>query len=249
MEGEKVNIDKDWRNILILIGLLFLCVYGWEYAEPYIYDIYPVKYNILTSFDLVELTWEFIFVAVLASIGSLIFGLAIGFFCLTSIGKDFRPIIVKLSIIGRTFPTMALLALIRPVVGGIGLLPCLVALIGQGCMPIILNTISGIENVPKIYTDVAKGMGMNKLQIMKGVKIPLAMPVLLSGIRTTLVMCVGGTILAAGTGAGGLGRILSQGMSSTNTIFLIESTIPILLMALIVEKLIRKLEDYFYVRA
>jgi osmoprotectant transport system permease protein len=247
MEGEKMRIDKDWRNIFILAVLLFVFVYGWGFAEKFIYEIYPVKYNLLTTFNLVELTWQFIFVAVLASIGSLIFGLLIGFLCLTKIGKDFRPIIVKLSTIGRTFPTMALLALIRPVVGGIGLVPCLVALIGQGSMPIILNTISGIENIPKVYIDVAEGMGMNKRQIMKDIKIPLALPILLSGVRTTLVMCVGGTTLAAGTGAGGLGRILSQGMSTTNTIFLIESTIPILFMSLIIEKLVRKVEDHYYV--
>ena len=172
---------------------------------------------------------------------SIIAGGLSGVFCFTSFGKDFRTIVEKLSMIIRTIPTMALL-LFFITISGTGIKSAIFVLVIQSILPITFAVISGLDNIPKTYIEAARGLGMTNLQLLFKVMLPMALPVIISGIRIAIIICIGAATLAFNTGAGGLGLLIQTGLSTYNTIFIIEGTIPICLIAIISDKLLLKIE-------
>lgn len=111
----------------------------------------------------------------------------------------------------RVVPSLAILVLLIPVVGT-GVLPALIALSILAIPPILLNTIVGFREVPAFMVESARGIGMTDRQILRNVRIPLSMPMILAGIRTGLVEVIASATLAAKIGAGGLGEIIFTGL-------------------------------------
>jgi len=116
----------------------------------------------------------------------------------------------------QTIPSLALLGLLIPVLG-IGAKPAIVALFLYGLLPIIRNTYTGIGNIDPEIREAARGLGMNDWQVLRKVELPLAMPVILAGIRIATVVNVGVATLAAYIAAGGLGEFIFGGISLNNT--------------------------------
>ena len=102
----------------------------------------------------------------------------------------------------------------------------------------------GIEEVPKDIVDAARGMGMNEREIYLKVKIPLALDVILGGIRTALVINISAATLAAAVGAGGLGVLVVNGVRTFDMVLILEGAIPVTLLAIIVELLLKELQQY-----
>ena len=109
-------------------------------------------------------------------------------------------------------------------------------------MPIIYNVVIGIEEVPEDIIDAAKGMGMTDVEIYIKVKIPLALNVILGGIRTALVINISAATLAAAVGAGGLGVLVVNGVRTFDMVLILEGAIPVTLLAIIVELLLKELQ-------
>ncbi len=111
----------------------------------------------------------------------------------------------------RVVPSLALLVLLVPVVG-VGTLPAVIALTALAVPPVLLNTMVGFRQVPGFMVESARGMGMDDRQVLWRVRVPLAMPLILSGVRTALVEVVASATLAARIGAGGLGEVIFTGL-------------------------------------
>ncbi|MDB5246317.1 MAG: transporter permease [Segetibacter sp.] len=139
----------------------------------------------------------------------------------------------------QTIPSIALLGFMIPLLG-IGAKPAIVALMLYAFLPIIRNTFTGIEQVNAAVTDAAKGMGMSSWQILFKVELPLAMPVILAGIRTATVINVGVATLAAYIAAGGLGEFIFGGIALNNTNMILAGAIPAALLAIIFDFLLAK---------
>ena len=240
-EKNSLKPDLEWTEILILISLLCLMVFTYSYIEPWVYSVWPEEIGMVASYSLPKLTFEFINVCILSGLFSIIAGVLSGLFCFTSFGKDFRIIVEKLSMIIRTIPTMALL-LFFITISGTGIKSAIFVLVIQSILPITFAVISGLDNIPKSYIEVARGLGMTHLQLLFKVMLPMALPVIISGIRIAIIICIGAATLAFNTGAGGLGLLIQTGLSTYNTIFIIEGTIPICLIAIISDKLLLKIE-------
>ena len=240
-EKNSLKPDLEWIEILILISLLFLMVFAYSYIEPWVYSVWPEEIGMVASYSLPKLTFEFINVCILSGLLSIIAGVLSGLFCFTSFGKDFRIIVEKLSMIIRTITTMALL-LFFITVSGTGIKSAIFVLVIQSILPITFAVISGLDNIPKTYIEAARGLGMTHLQLLFKVMLPMALPVVISGIRIAIIICIGAATLAFNTGAGGLGLLIQTGLSTYNTIFIIEGTIPICLIAIISDKLLLKIE-------
>ena len=240
-EKNSLKPDLEWTEILILISLLCLMVFTYSYIEPWVYSVWPEEIGMVASYSLPKLTFEFINVCILSGLFSIIAGVLSGLFCFTSFGKDFRTIVEKLSMIIRTIPTMALL-LFFITVSGTGIKSAIFVLVIQSILPITFAVISGLDNIPKTYIEAARGLGMTNLQLLFKVMLPMALPVIISGIRIAIIICIGAATLAFNTGAGGLGLLIQTGLSTYNTIFIIEGTIPICLIAIISDKLLLKVE-------
>mgnify|MGYP000890184581 FL=1 len=240
-EKNSLKPDLEWMEILVLISLLFFMVFTYSYIEPWVYSVWPEEIGMVASYSLPKLTFEFINVCILSGLFSIIAGVLSGLFCFTSFGKDFRTIIEKLSMIIRTIPTMALL-LFFITISGTGIKSAIFVLVIQSILPITFAVISGLDNIPKSYIEAARGLGMTHLQLLFKVMLPMALPVIISGIRIAIIICIGAATLAFNTGAGGLGLLIQTGLSTYNTIFIIEGTIPICLIAIISDKFLLKIE-------
>ena len=137
----------------------------------------------------------------------------------------------------QTIPSIALLGFMIPVLG-IGAKPAIVALLIYALLPIIRNTYTGIIGIDTHVKEAAKALGMNKSQVLFKVELPLAMPVILAGIRTATVINVGVATLASYIAAGGLGEFIFGGISLNNTNMILAGAIPAALLAIVLDALL-----------
>ena len=150
--------------------------------------------------------------------------------------------VMRVASVLQTVPSFALLALMIPVFG-VGKMTAISALFIYSLLPILRNTFLGLTSVTPSIVDAAKGMGMEERQILLKVKIPLALPVIMAGIRLSAVYVLAWTTLAAYVGAGGLGDFIFNGLNNYVPPMIIWGIIPITLLALATDHLLRKLEE------
>ncbi len=134
----------------------------------------------------------------------------------------------------QTIPSIALLAIMIPIFG-IGVYPALTALFLYALLPILRNTVTGLQSVDPLLKEISDGMGMTRSQKLKWVELPLAMPFILAGIRTASVINIGTATLAAFIGAGGLGDFIVAGLALNNTQLILQGAIPAALLAIMME--------------
>ncbi|MCH5465285.1 ABC transporter permease [Levilactobacillus tujiorum] len=150
--------------------------------------------------------------------------------------------VITLAGVLQTIPAMALLAMMIPIFG-IGSTPAIVALFIYSLLPILRNTYLGMEGVSPTVRDAAKGMGMTWWQSMIRAEIPLAAPVIMSGIRLSATYVIAWATLASYIGAGGLGDFIFNGLNLYRSDLILGGSIPVILLALIVDYLLGKLEN------
>jgi osmoprotectant transport system permease protein len=143
----------------------------------------------------------------------------------------------------QTVPSLALLGFMIPIFG-IGVKTAIAALFLYSLLPIIRNTYAGINDVDKAATEAAKGMGMTKWQILIKVELPLAIPVIMAGIRTAAVINVGTATLAAFIGAGGLGDFIFLGITRGIDGLILLGAIPAAILAILLETIFGAVEKW-----
>jgi osmoprotectant transport system permease protein len=149
-----------------------------------------------------------------------------------------------LTVVGvlQTIPGLALLALMVPLLGKIGFLPAILALTIYSFLPILQNTITGILEVDSSVTEAARGIGMTDAQMMYRVEIPIALPVIIAGIRTAAVWIVGTATLATPVGAISLGNYVFSGLQTQNVTAILIGCTAAALLAITLDRLIRLVE-------
>lgn len=152
-----------------------------------------------------------------------------------------KTIVMGLGNVAQTIPTLAIIALVFPLLG-LGFLPALVGLFTYALLPILTNTVAGLENVDESTVEAARGMGMTQNQITRKIKLPLAIPVIFAGIRTSAVLNVGTAYLAFFIGGGGLGVWVITGISLLDTPQLLAGAIPGALLAISLDSLFALIE-------
>ena len=143
--------------------------------------------------------------------------------------------------VGRTLPSLAVLALAMPLLGT-GFLPSLFALTLLALPPILLNSYTAIRQVEPEIVDAARGMGMTRGEIVRKVELPIATPVIFAGIRTAAVQVVSGAVLAAYIGGGGLGDFITAGIAMMALPLLVVGAVPATLLALGADQLFGALQ-------
>ena len=138
-----------------------------------------------------------------------------------------------------TIPSIALFGIMLPVLApygwGLGKVPAIVALVLYSELPIIRNTYIAIKNVDASLVDAGKGMGLSRWQLLREVEIPIAIPVILAGLRTAAVMNIGIAAIAAYIGAGGLGVFIQQGISRSYEEMIITGALGVSILAILVD--------------
>lgn len=183
---------------------------------------------------------EHLFISAVALFLGVIIAVPLGILLTKS--KSISKVVMTIASILQTIPSFALLALMIPIFG-IGKLPAIMALFIYSLLPILRNTYLGIEGVDPNILDAAKGMGMTTQQRLMKVRIPMAMPVIMSGIRLSAVYVLAWTTLASYIGAGGLGDFIFDGLQNYIPPMIIWGTIPVTALALLVDFLLGKVES------
>lgn len=180
-----------------------------------------------------DLIWELLLEHIWLIVVSVLIAVVISVVIGVIISYKTGPAIVVLTIcqILMTIPSMAMLAFMVPVFG-IGFTTGVVALILYSLLPIVRNTYTGIKEISPAIVESAVGMGMTEWRVLTRIKIPLARPVIMAGIRTATVMIVGIGAIAAYVGAGGLGELIFQGISRSNEPMIIVGALGVSIIAL-----------------
>ncbi len=160
--------------------------------------------------------------------------LGIGGGLISSRVERLRTLLINLGNVGRTIPSLAVLALALPIFG-VGRDPSLVALVFIGTLPILVNTTVGIISVSHELKEAARGMGMHDLQVLLEVEIPVAIPVIMAGIRTSAVLVVASATLAGFIGGGGLGALIIRGDGSGREDILITGAVMATMLSIFLE--------------
>ncbi len=135
----------------------------------------------------------------------------------------------------QTVPSLAMLVLLLALLGKIGTLPAIIALTLYALLPIVRNTLTGLRAVPTAAVEAGRGIGMTPGQRLWLVELPLARPVILAGVRTAAVVCVGIATLSAFIGAGGLGQFINRGLSLSNNRLILLGAVSAAILALLVD--------------
>ena len=144
----------------------------------------------------------------------------------------------------QTVPSLALIALMIPIGLGIGRRPAYVALFLYAILPILRNTYAGISGVDESLKRAARGMGMTDLQVLRKVELPLAMPIIMAGLRTSTVMIIGTAVLAAYVAGGGLGTFIMTGLGLIRDDLILLGAIPSAGLALVADFVLGRLESW-----
>ena len=161
------------------------------------------------------------------------------------LSKTQRTANVVLTVAGvlQTIPTLAVLAIMIPIFG-VGKTPAIVALFIYVLLPILNNTVLGVKNIDKNVIQAGQSMGMTKFQLMKDVEMPLALPLIISGIRLSSVYVISWATLASYVGAGGLGDLVFNGLNLYQPPMIISAAIVVTLLALVIDFIFSLVEKW-----
>ena len=173
----------------------------------------------------------------LASVSSAIavmVGTAVGLGATRAWGKQFKPMLESMVAISHAVPPVAVLALAVPVVG-FGTVPALIALSLYGLLPVVQGTMGGLREVPLAQLTAASALGLNATQRLRFVEVPLALPVWLAGVRTSVIINISTAAIASTVGAKTLGSPIIVGLSGFNTAYVLQGAVLVALLAVVVD--------------
>ncbi|WP_437887539.1 ABC transporter permease [Phytobacter sp. V91] len=180
----------------------------------------------------------------ISSLLAVVTGVGAGIVVTRPWGNEFRPLVETIAAVGQTFPPVAVLAIAVPVIG-FGDRPAIIALVLYGVLPVLQGTLAGMSAVPAAVQDVARGMGMSDGQRLIKVELPLAAPIIIAGIRTSVIINIGTATIASTVGASTLGTPIIIGLSGFNTAYVIQGALLVALAAIIVDRSFERLAQRF----
>lgn len=228
-----------WRRLgdplLLAMLVLVALVFGMPLLKPLFATLYPALERPLYENDsFLSLTLSHLLLVGASSAIATLAGCAAGIYVTRPSGAEFRGLLDAAVAMAQTFPPVAVLALTVPVIG-FGPEPALVALTLYALLPIVENTIAGLESVPVAVLDAARGLGMGPVEALFRVELPMAATVILGGIRTAVVINVGTAAIASTVGATTLGLPIIVGLNGANEAYVIQGALLVGALALVLD--------------
>ena len=202
-----------------------------------IYTLYVERWHFF-----LDLTWEHLQISLMSIVIATMVGLGLGI--MISMYRKSSSTVLGLTNFIYTIPSIALFGFLIPF-SGIGNTTAIIALSIYALLPMVHNTYTGIIGIDKEIIEAARGMGSTTFQILYKIQIPLAFPVILSGIRNMVVMTIALTGIAAFIGAGGLGVAIYRGITTNNSAMTIAGSLLIALLALLADWGVGRYENYY----
>lgn len=228
---------------VIWLALLVVCVWGFPYADGLLRVIEPDASQVVYQrASLATLLVQHMLVISVAAVITVTGGVLAAIVVTREWGRDFLPLVSQVASLGQTFPPVAVLALAVPALG-FGTLPIIVALVLYGTLPIVRNTLGGLQDVDKEVKSASIAMGMTSWQTLRQVELPLAAPVILAGIRTSITINISTAAIGATVGASNLGDPIIAGIVNGNMAYIVQGALTIALLALTVDSLFERLQE------
>lgn len=220
-------------RLLVLALLVAFLVSPESFAfvfEPLTKNNQPIIYN---QGSLLDLALNHLLIVAIATALATTVAVGLAILVTRPFGAEFLPLSRSLANVGQTFPPVAVLALAVPMLG-FGTAPTLVALFLYGLLPIFENTLTGLTGLPPTVTEAARGMGMTGRQRLVRVELPLALPVILAGVRLSTVISLATATIGSTVAARTLGEVIIAGLLSSNTAFVLQGGLIVGALAVLI---------------
>ena len=226
------------RLVLIVLLGIFIGLTVWITQLDSLKYMQPKTYG-----DIARQTWNHIKMVGIAELLAIAVGVPLGIFVTRPGLKRFATPIVGTANVGQTIPSLAVIAIMAPILG-YGFNSAIIALFVYSLLPVLRNSYAGIKDIDPAIIESAKGMGMSRTQIAWRIELPLARPVIMAGIRTSTVICVGTATLAVLVGGEGLGKIILTGLYTQIPLLIVQGAAPTAALAVILDTLLGGFEAW-----
>ncbi|WLQ12913.1 ABC transporter permease [Hahella aquimaris] len=231
-----------WRALTPAL-LLILCASLFPHMEALFRWLQPDASQVVYDRDSF---WRLVLshagLVLLSGLIATVVGVVSGILVTRESGRDFLPLVNNVSSIGQTFPPVAVLALAVPMTG-FGGAPTVVALTLYGLLPVVRNTIAGLEGVSSAVLEAARGMGMSPSQVLWKVELPLAFKVIMAGVRTSVTINIATAAIGSTIGAKTLGDPIVAGLINGNTAYVLQGAILVALLAVAADAIFERIEN------
>lgn len=235
----------DRETLMLLAGLpvvVVLTLVGWVVWRLNA-DLDSIEARPLAWGNLGHLTWQHVEITLVASAIVVAVAVPLGIAVTRPRLRRAAPVAVGLANMGQSAPAIGLIVLLA-LWWRFGFWSAVAALAFYGVLPVLRNTIAGLESVDPALTEAARGIGMSQLRVLLRIELPLAIPVIMAGVRTSLVLVVGTATFATFVSAGGLGSLITTGVELFRFPVLVSGALLVALLALTVEWVGRLLEAF-----
>jgi osmoprotectant transport system permease protein len=228
-------------RLFLAVMLLMALVWGLPASEPLFAALFPLlERPVYRQEPFTALLWQHCTLVGVSSVLAIGVGSLAGIGVTRAGGQQFKPMVDTLAAMGQTFPPVAVLAVAVPLVG-FGELPALLALSLYGVLPVLQSTVAGLQAVPSAMRQVATGMGMSPWRTLLQLEMPLAMPVWLAGVRSSVIINIGTAAIASTVGAKTLGSPIIVGLSGFNTAYVLQGAVLVGLLAVVTDMAFERL--------
>jgi osmoprotectant transport system permease protein len=233
---DRPGIGRWVGQPLVVVALVVGCLVYVNTA-----DVTDVERRSLTAGNLLDLTGAHLVLSLIATIATCVVAIPLGIALTRGPLRRYSKPIITVAGFGQAAPAIGLIAL-GAVIFDVGRTGAIVALAVYGILPIVANTVTGLDGVDRRLVEAARGMGMSAWSTLLKVELPLALRVIVAGVRTALVLIVGTAALASFTGAGGLGDLITTGIKLQQDVVLVVGAVLVAALALFIDWLARLVE-------
>lgn len=213
-----------------LLAGVCLGLYGWVQGK----ELDSIERRLVNADVIRDALFEHVKLTVVSTFFVILIAVPLGILLTRAFAKWITPGVIGLANVGQMVPSIGVLVLLA-LIWTIGFRPAVVALVAYSVLPVLRNTMVGLQQVDRNLIEAARGMGMSKLRVLLRIELPLAVPVILAGVRTALVINVGTATLATFVNAGGLGNIISGGLSTSRDTVIITGAVLTATLALVID--------------
>ena len=244
-ERSPVGTFVHYFGMPIFLALVLLALYLWIQGQ----DLGVVEERNLRIDRLLAITRAHVELTIYSSVIVLLLAIPLGIIATRPKAKNIAPAIIGLGNAGQAIPSLGLLGLIfylartTDLLPSTGVVPAVIALVAYSFLPILRNTMVGLQQVDGFVLEAGRGMGMSNARVLRKLELPLAVPVILAGIRTALVLNVGTATIVFLTGGDGLGRVIFSGFQLQRTTVLVTGSVLVAVLALLIDHIAGVIED------
>lgn len=236
--GRRIPWGRYLTMPLVLAGV---CLALFLYVQSQTLD--TIEARALSPARLSTAIWQHVQLAAVSTVFTLLIAVPLGVLLSRRFTRRIRPVIITILTLGQAVPTIAILVLLAVAFLFLGFPAAILGLVLYAIVPVLLNTIVGLEQVDGTVLEAGRGMGMSRGTVLRRLELPLAVPVILAGIRTALVINVGTATLVTYINAGGLGDIIVAGLTTNRFVVQLVGAVLTAVLALLIDYLAGIAED------